>query len=247
MVANDMLNEFPTITLKEIHDLFESDRYDTNFILSAHDYGILMQNISSDYRILQISGQINQSIDSFYFDTSEFRCFHDFQRGKRSFHIIRKLYHLDSQDFFLEIESKDKLGKTNKARKVLEAFEPIINEEDLDFIKKKVNSNDSLESKIQISYDRSTLVNKDFSERITIDSNFLFTDEFGSKPLKDLHLICIRRESRNHNSKITSVLKEKLHRPISFSKYCTGLITLDHAIKMNNYKASMIKIQKISK
>ena len=101
-----------------------------------------------------------------------------------------------------------------------------------------------LEEKIQIQYNRITLVNKNFRERITIDTNLNFSSPSDECSLNNLAIVEIKREENRQSSPLESNLKELGIHPFSISKYCLGISQLYSGVKKNLIN---IKIREINK
>jgi hypothetical protein len=91
-----------------------------------------------------------------------------------------------------------------------------------------------------------TLVNKYFSERVTIDTNLSFRLQGKEKKLDKLIVIEIKQEGKRLNTTINKALKSMSILPTNFSKYCIGITnTLDN-IKSNRFKEINLKINKLN-
>jgi len=99
------------------------------------------------------------------------------------------------------------------------------------------------------SFTRLTLVNKDFSERITIDYNLWFQDsDSGNETLKDeICIVEVKRGRSAEKSIFMKVLDKNRIRSMGFSKYCMGLVFTNSELKKNRFKQRVRKIDKILK
>jgi hypothetical protein len=66
---NDILNEFETISLKEMDSVALMDRTDTKFVFRVDQLPDFLEQIKNDYRILDVKGNRISRYESLYFDT----------------------------------------------------------------------------------------------------------------------------------------------------------------------------------
>jgi hypothetical protein len=154
--------------------------------------------------------------------------------------------YLVSDICFLEIKKKNNLGITNKTRTRIKDFETILSSQSKEFISDSQINNLLLEPVLYNNFNRMTLVNKYFSERVTIDTNLSFRLQGKEKKLDKLIVIEIKQEGKRLNTTINKALKSMSILPTNFSKYCIGITnTLDN-IKSNRFKEINLKINKLN-
>jgi len=96
-------------------------------------------------------------------------------------------------------------------------------------------------------FKRLTMVNKDMSERITIDYDLKFSDLKYHHQIKNDHLciIEIKRNRDSNKSSFINTLRELKVRPGGFSKYCIGLALLNPEVKNNLFKQKVRELKKL--
>ena len=154
--------------------------------------------------------------------------------------------YLVSDICFLEIKKKNNLGVTNKIRRQIKDFETDLTLESKEFISDSNINNLLLEPSLYNNFSRMTLVNKNESERITLDVDLSFTFGGDEKKFDKLVVVEIKQEGKRLNTTINRALKSMSILPTNFSKYCIGISnTLDN-IKSNRFKEINLKINKLN-
>lgn len=91
-----------------------------------------------------------------------------------------------------------------------------------------------------------TLVNKNESERITIDVDLSFSFGTDEKKFDKLVVVEIKQEGKRLNTTINRALKSMSILPTNFSKYCIGISNIIDDIKSNRFKEINLKINKLN-
>jgi hypothetical protein len=163
---------------------------------------------------------------------------------------VRHRLYVDSGLSYLEIKFKNNKNRTIKWR-TKEAF--------ADKEKKKLNdsflknyvpyTSDDLEPSLQNNFNRITLVDKEFTQRVTFDFQLGFNNE--NKNEKDIHEIAIAElkiDKNNKNNLFQQILKTYKIKSCGFSKYCIGKTLSDKNIcrKQRNLKPNLLKLNRIA-
>jgi hypothetical protein len=83
-------------------------------------------------------------------------------------------------------------------------------------------------------------------ERVTTDFNISFTDKTRKIYLNGLVIIEIKQARADKSSLIYQTLKKNSVRPSPISKYCVGISLLNDKSKSNNFKQTLLQINKFS-
>jgi hypothetical protein len=245
-MRNLNISNFDKISLDEMNGVSLMKRVDTKFILTESQLSEILFQIQEDYKILEIDGERLMEYSTLYFDTQNKNCYKDHHNGKAKRFKIRMRKYLVSDICFLEIKKKNNLGITNKTRTRIKDFETILSSQSKEFISDSQINNLLLEPVLYNNFNRMTLVNKYFSERVTIDTNLSFRLQGKEKKLDKLIVIEIKQEGKRLNTTINKALKSMSILPTNFSKYCIGITnTLDN-IKSNRFKEINLKINKLN-
>ena len=241
----NLLN-FDKTTLAEMNSVSLMKRVDTKFILKESQLLEVLSKLYDDYKILEIDQERLMKYSTLYFDSENKKCFKDHHNGKLNRYKIRMRKYLVSDICFLEIKKKNNLGITNKIRRQIKDFETNLTSESKDFITKSNINNLLLEPSLYNNFSRMTLVNKNESERITIDVDLSFSFGTDEKKFDKLVVVEIKQEGKRLNTTINRVLKSMSILPTNFSKYCIGISNIIDDIKSNRFKEINLKINKLN-
>lgn len=241
-----LCNKYEPISLAEMESVSLLKRVDNKFIIHQNQLLQILNNLSTDYKLLEIDGKRIMTYRTLYFDTKKNKFYFDHHNGKPKRTKIRIRKYVDSDLYFLEIKIKDGRGNTIKSRKPISEFENNISETYSNFIEKVTQKKYDLIPALWNRFNRFTLVNVEEKERITIDLNLSFESENKSIELENLAIIEVKQERFDVNSKIVKSLRKFGINPIGLSKYCVGMIKLNKNLKYNAFKPKLLKIKKIT-
>lgn len=241
----NLLN-FDKTTLAEMNSVSLMKRVDTKFILKESQLLEVLSKLYDDYKILEINQERLMKYSTLYFDSENKKCFIDHHNGKLNRYKIRMRKYLVSDICFLEIKKKNNLGVTNKIRRQIKDFETNLTTRSKDYITESNINNLLLEPSLYNNFSRMTLVNKNESERITIDVDLSFSFGTDEKKFDKLVVVEIKQEGKRLNTTINRALKSMSILPTNFSKYCIGISNIIDDIKSNRFKEINLKINKLN-
>ena len=241
----NLLN-FDKTTLAEMNSVSLMKRVDTKFILKESQLLEVLSKLYDDYKILEIDQERLMKYSTLYFDSENKKCFKDHHNGKLNRYKIRMRKYLVSDICFLEIKKKNNLGVTNKIRRQIKDFETNLTTRSKDYITESNINNLLLEPSLYNNFSRMTLVNKNESERITIDVDLSFSFGTDEKKFDKLVVVEIKQEGKRLNTTINRALKSMSILPTNFSKYCIGISNIIDDIKSNRFKEINLKINKLN-
>lgn len=240
------LSSFDKISLDEMNGVSLMKRVDTKFILSESQLLKVFSKIQKDYKILEIDNERLMQYSTLYFDTQNKKCFKEHHNGKLNRYKIRMRKYLVSDICFLEVKKKNNLGVTNKTRRQIKDFETILSSDSKEFIYNSQINDLLLEPALYNNFNRITLVNKNYPERVTIDTNLSFKSADKEKIFDNLVVIEIKQEGKRLNTVMNKALKLMSILPTNFSKYCLGITNTFDNIKSNRFKEINLKINKLN-
>ena len=240
------LSSFDKISLDEMNGVSLMKRVDTKFILSESQLLKVFSKIQKDYKILEIDNERLMQYSTLYFDTQNKKCFKEHHNGKLNRYKIRMRKYLVSDICFLEVKKKNNLGITNKTRRQIKDFETILSSGSKEFIYNSQINDLLLEPALHNNFNRITLVNKNYPERVTIDTNLSFKSADKEKIFDNLVVIEIKQEGKRLNTVMNKALKLMSILPTNFSKYCLGITNTFDNIKSNRFKEINLKINKLN-
>lgn len=226
------------------------NRIDTKFIANADILCQLLEHAAENYFVQEADGQRLATYDTLYYDTTNLDMYirhHDRQLCRQK---IRTRTYVDSNISFLEVKNKTNKGRTKKKRIAIpdHTFWNIHdNTESENFLETHSRYQIAkLTPQVRTQFNRITLVNKEQTERLTIDLNLRFENIATKKSveLPQLMIIELKQDGMCH-SRMKDILLSMRIKPTKISKYCIGTALTNPSIKQNRFKAKIRKIQKI--
>jgi hypothetical protein len=246
-MIREMASAFESISLPEMEQVKLLDRVETKFVFRQGLLPILLEEMGNNYRILETCGSRIHPYQTIYFDTPELKLYHVHRQGKLNRYKIRFRKYCDSDLCFFEIKFKNNKGRTIKWRKVHTGGLHVLDETAEILIKKKTPVDPAMmKPVIEIRYDRMTLVNRDLTERITVDTGLTFCSGDQVITIPGLCIAEVKEEKNGHGGFPCLMHRLKVQ-PMSVSKFCMGIILLHPEIRRNTFKPKLLRIQKILK
>lgn len=237
------LENFLTLDLENAQKVSFMNRSDCKYVCNTNLLPLIIKELENEYFIQVINQNRSYNYTSNYFDTKDFQMYLNHHNKRLNRYKIREREYCDTGETFFEIKRKTNKGETikkrfNKSNKTITNY---------DFVKKhSIYTFEELEQKLSNSFNRITLINKNFTERITIDSNIKFWTNDKSIELPWLVVIERKSEKNMAQSTFSKVMIENRIFPFSISKYCIGISLLYNSIKNNNFKIKLLKLNKIN-
>lgn len=242
-----VLSEMPGISLDEMSGVRLMNRTDTKYLANKSLLLKFFELAKNDYFVQKIDGSPVAEYNTTYWDTPDHRFYLLHHDGIRPRIKVRVRTYIDSALSFLEIKNKDNHNKTRKKRRPLASPEAIDTEENEEFlINKAAVGIEDIHPCLKNNFKRITLVNKNRTERLTIDYDLSFynieTDV--SMNMGNLVIIELKREGRSPSPALNCLLKLRI-KPQGFSKYCIGTYLTNKNIKGNMFKDRIPTIKKL--
>ncbi len=247
------LSRFGEIHLEEMDSIKLMNRIDSKYLTdSLILQDILEDALSGGYRIFENSGKRLLGYDSIYFDTGDIRMFTDHRRGKATREKIRTRLYKDSGLCFLEVKRKDNHRRTKKKRIDIstDCFCDFMDNNDAcSWLDGHSDYNaTALSPSLETIFKRITLVNRNLSERITIDTSVMFRNlRTGSVGDIGAAVIIELKQDGRCNSQMKDILLTHRVKPVRVSKYCIGIASTDSSISPGRFKTKLREIDKLNK
>lgn len=225
-------------------------RIDNKYIVEADDLQALLPGLMEHYDILQIGDRRGFNYATRYFDDPEKSAYYEHHQGKRKGFKVRARRYMEAGLCYVELKMKEKRGTTIKQR-IEYDFDSYgsLTSEALQFVKKRyqLHYGKTFAYKVQptldIAYQRLTLVSKDRSERMTIDTDLVFSGEARKLSAKK-GVFIIETKSRNGRGHADKCLRALHHYPTKrCSKYCVGMAALSQVARYNFFLPTMRKLR----
>jgi hypothetical protein len=242
---NDILQNFSPVSLTEMDSVKLMNRSDTKFIFRRELLPCILEQLQDDYFVLEVEGVRNSRYETLYYDTVDFKMFHQHRCDKAIRQKVRLRTYLESDLHFFEIKRKTNKGKTIKDRIKRSEQTAVFSKRTQDFLlsKSDVEGKD-LVPKLWTKNSRITLVNKKHPERLTIDTDLFFSNNEKEEALPELVIAELKQEKKQR-SLFTDIMRSQRITEVSISKYCFGVIFLYKGIRMNNFKPKLLILNKL--
>lgn len=230
-----ILSTYDSISLDEMKKVRLMNRIDTKYVTTVSFLMSLLQEARDTYLVQDIGGQHVMPYYTMYYDTSNTDMYMEHLRGRKRRQKIRIRRYEASGMSFLEIKNKNNKGRTKKIRMSLDAGK----DDDFNgFIGLYGNYPlCELAETIENRFSRITLVNRNLTERLTIDVGLRFRNLSNHHTclLDDLVVIELKRDGKSR-SPILEILRRLHIHEAKFSKYCMGMVLTDERLKCNRFK-----------
>lgn len=248
MNTEEILAKFNPITLQQMDNVKLQNRVDTKFMFRESLLPSILMKMKDNYFALEINNMRYNHYETLYFDTENFDHYLRHHNGRVNRYKFRARRYVESNLHFFEVKFKNSKGRTIKDRIKSKEISHSINESSHELVRNASNVNpDSLVAKLWVNYRRMTFVSMHSEERLTIDTKLTFLDDKQTIPVTGLVIAEVKQGSSRQRSEFVSLMKQYKVMEKSISKYCLGVINLNHAIKKNNFKPTLLYLQKLLK
>lgn len=244
-------SSIPAITLEEMEGVKLLNRIDTKYLTDeATLLGLLADAWSAGYRVLEIGGIKVSPYNSIYYDTPGMKMFLDHHNRRLVRQKVRTREYVASGTSFLEIKSKNNHGRTKKKRIGIDEAEMsgfAGNPRACAYLSahSRFTAGD-LHPVLSTAFRRITLVNREKTERLTVDTSLFFNNfQTGKKvSLEDAVVIELKQDGHSA-SQMKRILLNHRVKPLRVSKYCLAVTLTDPSVKRGRFKAKVHAIEKV--
>jgi len=250
-----LLHRFPPISLRDLNARAGlMTRRDNKYLLSESQLATVLQALEGDFEVLEIGGQRRFRYTSIYLDTDDLHCFRDHNQSRRHRLKLRFRHYLESQESYFELKVKDRFDRTRKSRHPVDPArlgQPELTPELRDFLLRKLGEHSGRLSdqpylhRIEVSYQRSTLVHRHESMRITLDNRLHFAGHNRQYAAAgDLWIAEVKSE--RGRSAVDRLMLQLGIRPVPrCSKYCVGLSLTDTVSRVSRFTPTVNRIRRM--
>jgi len=240
------VSPFSTISLEDTKAVSLQHRIDSKFLVNRKQLTQLITILQPDYSIVEIDSLKILPYKTVYHDTADLQHYHMHHNGKLSRHKFRTREYEVSGVVFNEIKHKSNKGKTKKSRIPRDQFDETFDSTFKTFAQEKTElKNYSLIPQLYVYYNRITLVDNKFTERLTIDIDLRFQSTESDFGYENLVIVELKREEGTSNSLAIKALQEVRVLQTGFSKYCIGIASTHSNVKKNRFKHKIRRVNKI--
>ncbi len=247
IMDTSILNTYKPITLEEMSAVRLMNRVDMKFVTSISNLESLLRLLSKEYYVQDTDGLRLFPYHTMYFDTPSHRMYMLHQSGKKVRQKIRMREYINSHMNFLEIKRKNNKGRTKKKRIQIDGFSTKTDKFE-DFITAHSDyHSDELIPHLENNFNRITLVNHAFTERLTIDVGLKFHNMLNGRieELPNITVIELKRDGMKPSPALKHLNSLRI-KASGFSKYCMGMVFTSSDLKANRFKAQRRYVEKIN-
>lgn len=217
-------------------------RVDRKYVVTRDAAARVVGTLDAGIRVLDMHGVRAFRYESVYFDTPDLLSFRMAAQPRRRRFKLRTRTYLDTRTAFLEVKTRGARSATVKDRIAYETGDRRLLTDEargyaadaLDAIGVAAGRAEDLGVRLTTLYRRATLVSPDGSARSTIDTDLEWRDADG-QALTMPEMAIVETKSGAAASAFDRALWRAGHRPVSISKYATGLAALHPDLPRNKW------------
>jgi hypothetical protein len=237
-----LFHGFAPVTLGElVGEAALLTRLDRKYVLPATALPHLLDRMPAEVRALQIDGRRTFGYRSIYFDTAGLDSFHAAARRRRRRFKVRVRTYLDSGLDFVEVKTRGSRGVTVKERMPYAGDGSDLGCDGRAYAGEVLSSAGidphvrDLRPVMATFYRRNTLFVPSTGSRVTIDTGLAWQLTDGRTVVMPRSVI-VETKSGRAASDVDRLLRSLGHRPVSLSKYATGLAALRPELPSNHWR-----------
>ncbi len=227
-------------------------RMDTKYLFPASLLPEILAGLEERYDVLEVGGVRMQRYRTCYFDTPDFKLYHQHHNDQRDRYKLRVRSYLETAVDYLEVKRKDNHDRTCKSRLRTEDVNPLDSSHLLDlcgansFLQQTFPlSTAHLVPKISNRFYRIALVSRWERERLTIDLDLRFMTPGFQFGLPGLAVAEVKQPHFSTRSAFVRQMRQAGRRPMGFSKYCVGVALAYPHLKRNAFKPLLLELRKL--
>lgn len=246
-MINELLTDYPPITLEQMHGVKLLNRIDTKYVTTVDMLAKFLRMARDRYYVQDFHGRRLMPYHTVYLDTPDLRMYLDHQRGKKHRYKVRMRMYENEMESFVEVKNKSNKGRTKKKRIEIPdlKYEGQMMQEFVD--EKTPYDSAMLAPTIENRFHRITLVNKEKTERLTIDVDLWFHNVVNDN-VKEMpnHVIIELKRDGLIPSPAIEMLRLLGIRKCGFSKMALGMAMTSPELKQNLFKQRIRLLSKLS-
>jgi VTC domain len=250
-----LLHSFAPITLADLNAKAEMmERIDNKYVVTRDGLSRIIPDLAQQFDILDIDHRRAFTYDTRYFDDAQHSAYYEHHQGRRKGFKVRTRNYVDAGLCYLEVKVKGTRGMTMKNRI---AHDPgtsdSLDATAWDYIHDTYSTHYgkafryALRWTLDIRYKRITLVAKDGGERMTIDTDLVFTSANRAQRCGS-DVFIIETKSALGRGFADLCLRRVHERPMKkCSKYCIGMASLGEVERSNLFLPTMRKLNLVGR
>lgn len=246
-MIDQILKSYKSITLDEMSGVRLMNRIDTKYLASIDVLKQLLHRLSNEYYVQDTDGMRLFPYHTVYFDTEAHKMYMMHLAGKKVRQKIRMRTYESSNIHFLEIKNKNNKGRTKKKRIPIDEMTDNPSPFNEFIVKHSAFQASELIPHLENNFRRITLVNREFTERLTIDLNLRFHCLINDSAfvLDNIAIIELKRGGGIPSPALKHFNALRI-KASGFSKYCMGMAFTQPDLKANRFKERKRYVLKIN-
>ncbi len=241
-----LINDYASINLREMDSYALLNRVDSKYVLTENQLIPILNNLKSNYRVLDVNGVRLNHYRSEYFDTPSFDLYYQHITRGRNYYKVRSREYVDSRLSFMEVKYKNQKKRTIKNRMITQnPVDEFTNKTSIFLENYYPFDSQELEIKLWNTFTRITLVSNRHQERLTIDLDLQFSNDNQQIGLPGIVIAEVKQERLSAKSDFIQLMREIGIRSTGFSKYCMGVSMLYEGVKKNTLKPKLLMVKKL--
>jgi hypothetical protein len=237
----------PTTELGALNAVQLMRRFDTKYVVPETWLPQLMESMSGHAHVLSVEGDVECRYDNLYFELPGDRFLQDHLRGKARRMKVRKRRYASNNMAFLEVKERLPGGRTEKERIATgHGLSSSLSADEQAFLTSRVRHSEDLMPSLSGGFYRTTLVDFDRNERVTVDRTLNAAAMGGEDAplLQGLAVIEVKQPRPDRYSPIQLWLRSLndrkgiIGRETSMSKYTVARLARDGNIAGRAYLAT---------
>ena len=222
-------------------------RVDKKFLLTPEQFTAFTDRLGTEFSVMQIEGLRTFQYRSTYFDTPDFEQYLAHRQGRRRRYKVRSRTYMESELCMFEIKTKGLRGATVKHRREQPmADADVLTPANLQFTARVLAEEygqqvPELAPVLRNAYRRATLVDPVDGERVTCDVDLRYADAQGVVHGPDM--VIVETKSADGRGISDAALAALNIRPVSMSKYCLGVATLNPQLPANKWSRLLKRLE----
>lgn len=250
------LDEMQPMGLESLEEVALLNRTDTKYLLTEQQTLAILRRCVRHLRVLEVEGRRASFYSTQYFDTERLDMYLDHHNGLRDRYKVRLRSYVESGNAWLEIKRKTNLERTIKRRLALSDVDPELGQdavgnftrEEAYFIRECTPYDPlALRPVVNNEFKRITLASfgQTSPERITVDVGLHLRWRNQTLQLPGLVIAEVKRPRSATASVFAKTAGVLRIQPTPFSKYCIAIAMLAPDVRVNLFKETMRKVERL--
>lgn len=240
------VSELPTASMELMAERELQSRQDWKFVVPLNTVEQLLERIAGEHAVLTAGAERLATYDTQYFDTPDFRFFHDHRRGRPRRFKVRARDYVDRRVTVVEVKARQPNGETLKTAHPTSFGDHQMAGPAWDFVREQVGDKPLIPT-LRTCFYRISLLGLQAEERITMDVGLEFVRGSESVAVAQSAIVEIKSASPRRHTRAMDHARVLRMRPESFSKYCVGVSLLYPHLRTNTFRPTLRNLTRMER